>query len=808
MKNAGTTMASRLNKRFPRRPKVDGKRIIRETAKQKEFRKKYEHVDWKKERLRPSLLSFSRGSGKTFSVVSLLCHNPCEEAYVACEISLIHQWADVVKAYQHKTDGAALIRVMGYQRMQALSAENHRLFDKAIVMLDEGHIYRKATENTEYIRSVCFPRAVWLLLITGTILMNNEMDLIGAANLLSIDLPDLIKQDCDHQKKHGNDLFTPEEIRKAKAKVSTVAKGDKRKSKLEVEESITGYLYCPNGTERFVPSSLFFSLLRQELDGRVSFTDPFRDAESLEVLRAKRVARMKEKGKSPAEIAKAEAAIDAKKAKEVAFPKVDYQERLVPMSLPQFYHVIIHKNRGATEISGHRPEPSASNAREAASIMLCWTYATELYCTKTRAARIMKGKPREELALYNFKQDCPSVTSTKLYAMAEDVLDEAKFPQIVHCPYLDNGVFELENCIRTLEYQRYGFDPEAVDSMKAASRAYKSDARTKTKKRKSPNNDDDGDDDDDENQVPKNPAQFSSSPVGKRPLRIACWTGNETSEQRSNIRQRFNSGDIDVLVISRAASTGCDLPSCQSLYLSVLGNDAEEKQTMSRGIRLGSRFSVVYIKKYISTTLDWRKKLSEAEIQAMQDIWELETGNPRNNRDGTKNPHWEDVRDEVIPTLLKLAKTFQTFDEKRRNHNIQKKKDLELYDLTFEVADPNGTLANKVKWNLLTKQPPERRMATTNRTAKRKDGDETETNAADEQPSGPRRRSLLEQRVSLETADFDSDADVDEKEDKDDDDENSEGSESERSDSESEAERSESDDDDADNERPKKRTRR
>ena len=79
-------------------------------------------------------------------------------------------------------------------------------------------------------------------------------------------------------------------------------------------------------------------------------------------------------------------------------------------------------------------------------------------------------------------------------------------------------------------------------------------------------------------------------------LRSALYTGQLDPNERSQIRQQFQSGQLDVLVLTQAGKEGINLPAAQSVhFLNLAWNPETLVQVMGRALRIDSQNELVHI---------------------------------------------------------------------------------------------------------------------------------------------------------------------------------------------------------------------
>lgn len=731
-KTVSNTIGYRMTKRFPKKLRSGGKRITSETPKQKKCRMLWQNADWSKQ-YQPYCIALAKGSGKTFCVVNMLNHNPCAKCTVTCDKFLISQWVDVFLDYPlHKEGHCMRVRIVGSDRMAALVDESKDVIRGEIVIADEAHLYRNVTDAMRP-RLRAFQTANLFMPLSASMFCNGEFDGYGVAELMQFSWQVLIDEDIEYQEL----LAVENKQKKANASVVTTDEemsnndNDEDEDDPENPEKHEGKIWINHNGERiFRPSPRFFSRFREQIKGRVLFSDPFRDATARATFREKRLASMVAKGKTVEEITTHQERMERRRKKEHNFPRVHVNEHEVELSWPGAYHYVIHQRRGIT-IAGHTFALSKSNHYEASSQMILNSYNTDAYSTKRRARRIMGGPSsfhskqeiEERLAKFEWTDPASHVAAPKIYAMARDTLEEGVFPIMVYSPYLDNGVYAFEKAVREIEDMGLDNAPQVytrtvvLDGIQVAPTSTNTYDDTGTvphpNKKKAKIGSTASSATTKKAAVSVLPLPIKERRIGSRPLDsstddtpliIRHWTGNETTDDRANLRREFNSQELDVLCMSRAGRRGVDLPAAKGMkQMGPAENYQEEQQIRGRVVRMNGTYDDVYIDLYL--TVFPRHEPTEEEIQELQECWNLEIG----------CPGVEDVRDEVLPELREMIRGKLTYEQRKHANNLAKQARLEPYILTIECADDDAPMASRVRWNQLTKQPVETRLKTTNR---------------------------------------------------------------------------------------------
>jgi hypothetical protein len=768
------TIASRIAKRFPRKTRDGRRRITHETRKQKQIRVKWQHADWSKKYL-PEAIALQKGSGKTFGFINLLNWNPPKRASIICDLPLFVFWIDCFIDYAQHVDGkATLMRIIGPQWLRALVEKNPRFLQGDVLAWDEAHFLRNSTEKQQT-RFAALQTCNARFGLSGSWLCNGESDLFGFGDFMEVDLVELVERDVARQQeeelagvKRGDaeviaavaaraarvqkrKELAAKKKKKKKKKGTTTAEAapEKRKrgrpSKTDLaararhmageegqaEEFDNGHIRTAEGRiwvndEIFVPTPMFFVELLKAIHGRVVFSDPFRDQAQRDKLRTQKLEAMRKQGKSETEIEAQLKRFEEIRHKEHVFPRVVERDIPLEMSWPQLY-ITATFSKNNFRLAGCKFQNDRCNFYEANSRMIANTYDTDKYSTKRRAYRIMgaerlkrppkKGEglaKRAELQQYNFDAGPKYITSTKAYRMAYDTLMYGMFPKMTFSSLLDHGTRSYEECLRLIESEGGPqFLPSTDEKTKKKKNGKTTAAPTTT------------------NSHPMAwlipPADSYEPMVGARPwnpteehqpVRLKYWTGDETAEQREKLCRDFRKKTIDDMCTSKAGNRGLDFGCAGFIQLMGPGDNLpEQKQSSSRVVRMGSDFAVVYILLYfmVHTT----HAITEPELRELQEMWELQTGNPKGSE------YWEDVRDEVLPELVRWAAEHRSFEERKRESNLVKAERLVPYDLTIECADPIAPMETKQRWNELTKQPKEHRLRTTQ---KKKPTEEDEVN--------------------------------------------------------------------------------
>lgn len=101
--------------------------------------------------------------------------------------------------------------------------------------------------------------------------------------------------------------------------------------------------------------------------------------------------------------------------------------------------------------------------------------------------------------------------------------------------------------------------------------------------------------------------------------RVAKITGGVTGKQpglkiskRGYIKDQFNNGDIDVLLITKAGMEGIDLKGTKNIILyEPVWNKAIEEQVIGRGVRRGSHTMLPQEDRYVNV---WRLSLVKPDV--------------------------------------------------------------------------------------------------------------------------------------------------------------------------------------------------
>lgn len=162
--------------------------------------------------------------------------------------------------------------------------------------------------------------------------------------------------------------------------------------------------------------------------------------------------------------------------------------------------------------------------------------------------------------------------------------------------------------------------------------------------------------------------------------RIACITGETPNGERDAIRDCYNCGKLDILIITRASSNGLDLMQTKAMYLASTHNNLqEENQTRMRVARMYSHakcdYKTVQYFKYIATFPPLSLPISREE---MDECCEL------------LNIHYIDTgtlsRKEVEEALKThvATETKGTIEEIIDRDNVRKMKDIQPLLRTVE----------------------------------------------------------------------------------------------------------------------------
>lgn len=194
------------------------------------------------------LLYWSMGSGKTRGALQFLYECPEDEVFIVCSNTMIHQWKKQIQQGLQRPGTATVFYILGYQEFSARVYDDPNLVRDKFVVVDEAHRYRNYSKPMQEDMSGLFT-AKFLLLLTGTPVVNDAQELIGMTALMNKQLYNTDKiKDKKNQRNPEDFKITPEQVRQAfKGKVSyyDAAKDPVDKRRLEFPKVIEHKIEVP-----------------------------------------------------------------------------------------------------------------------------------------------------------------------------------------------------------------------------------------------------------------------------------------------------------------------------------------------------------------------------------------------------------------------------------------------------------------------------------------------------------------------------------------------------------------------------------
>ncbi len=124
------------------------------------------------------LLYWKVGSGKSYASLQLFSFFRVPRVFIICTNTMIRVWEESVSQMPQPPNSVTRFTILGISEFAKLSQETPQFLSNQIVIFDEAHIFRNATENMlDQIAALGLSRLV--LLLTGTPIMNALSDLIG-----------------------------------------------------------------------------------------------------------------------------------------------------------------------------------------------------------------------------------------------------------------------------------------------------------------------------------------------------------------------------------------------------------------------------------------------------------------------------------------------------------------------------------------------------------------------------------------------------------------------------------------------------
>jgi len=167
----------------------------------------------------------------------------------------------------------------------------------------------------------------------------------------------------------------------------------------------------------------------------------------------------------------------------------------------------------------------------------------------------------------------------------------------------------------------------------------------------------------------------------KLKLKVAILTGDTPKDERDEVCNRFNRGEIDILLLSKVGRRGLNLTGCKTIViLEIPDSDGEKRQTIARCLRWG---------------------LKEQQIAAAIHIWEMNGVFPVDppTAEEIKHIHGllierigrhdaEEARKiDVIKEMRRHMEALRlTIDQRCAERNPEKAKAFEMFDLVVKAA--------------------------------------------------------------------------------------------------------------------------
>lgn len=136
-----------------------------------------------------AFLNYNVGAGKSYASLLPFSFIHEDRVIIICSNTMISEWVDFITTIHQPDNSSTIFEVIGVTEFNRLLSEKPDYIKNQYVIFDEIHVLRNLTDNMRYmvdaLRDVKF-----LILLSGTPLVNSLSELVTLALLMHVDLTD------------------------------------------------------------------------------------------------------------------------------------------------------------------------------------------------------------------------------------------------------------------------------------------------------------------------------------------------------------------------------------------------------------------------------------------------------------------------------------------------------------------------------------------------------------------------------------------------------------------------------------------